>query len=160
MKDRIKQLMESRRMSQSEFSAYTGISAPTLSGIFAGRTKPTMNIVDALHEKFPNLNLMWLLYGNGEMFSDGKTDNSGELSGGQQSSNSPQQPHQQFLDFSADTNKQKAASQTPQNRQGVDYTLNISANSATKNIDKPIRRVTEIKVFYDDQTFDTFVLKK
>ena len=83
-----------------------------------------------------------------------------ELSGGQQSSNSPQQPHQQFLDFSADTNKQKAASQTPQNRQGVDYTLNISANSATKNIDKPIRRVTEIKVFYDDQTFDTFVLKK
>ena len=42
----------------------------------------------------------------------------------------------------------------------VKSTRPISAREEIKNIDKPARRVTEIRVFYDDQTWESFVPAK
>ena len=70
MKDRIKQLMESQHMTQQSFAAYIDISAASLSNIFGGRTKPTLNTVEAIQKKFPTINLAWLMFGQGEMFQN------------------------------------------------------------------------------------------
>lgn len=70
MKDRIKQLMESQHMSQQTFADFIGISSPTLSSIFNGRTKPSIYTVEAIRSKFPTISLDWLMYGNGPMFKD------------------------------------------------------------------------------------------
>src|SRR5574344_1494563 len=67
MKDRIKQLMEAQHMNQQTFATYTGIGTASLSSIFNGRTRPTLNHVDAIIEKFPNVNPLWLLKGIGGM---------------------------------------------------------------------------------------------
>lgn len=37
---------------------------------------------------------------------------------------------------------------------------NPQQQAYAKNIDKPVRRITEIRVFYDDQTWEAFVPKK
>lgn len=50
MKDRIKRLMESQHMTQQDFADYIGISSASLSSIFTGRTKPTLNTVEAIKE--------------------------------------------------------------------------------------------------------------
>ena len=68
MKTRIMQLMKSKGMTQQEFSRATGISPASLSSIFTGRTAPTMKHAEALHRYFPQLNMSWLLFGEGEMF--------------------------------------------------------------------------------------------
>ena len=70
MKDRIRQVMESQHMTQQLFADYIGLAPATLSSIFNGRTRPTLNVVEALKKKIPNINIDWLMFGSGEMFQD------------------------------------------------------------------------------------------
>ena len=62
MKDRIKQIMESKHMTQQVFAQFIDMSPASLSSIFNGRTKPTLNIVEAIKRKIPDINTNWLLY--------------------------------------------------------------------------------------------------
>lgn len=66
MKDRIRQIMDDAKMSQQDFAAKLGISAASLSSIFTGRTRPTNNHVQAIHKAFPEININWLLFGEGD----------------------------------------------------------------------------------------------
>jgi transcriptional regulator with XRE-family HTH domain len=68
MKDRIYQLMKQQGLTQQEFANELCIAPATLSGIFNGRTKPTNNIVAAIHERFPELSIPWLMFGEGDMY--------------------------------------------------------------------------------------------
>ncbi len=54
-------------MTQQEFAARLDISPASLSSIFNGRTNPTNNHVQAIHRAFPNININWLLFGEGDM---------------------------------------------------------------------------------------------
>ena len=59
--------MELAGLSQQEFAARLEISPASLSSIFTGRTNPTNNHVQAIHRAFPNINVNWLMFGEGEM---------------------------------------------------------------------------------------------
>ena len=41
---------------------------------FNGRTKPTLNTVEAIKGKFPKISLDWLMYGTEPMFNDEATE--------------------------------------------------------------------------------------
>ena len=41
-------------MTQSEFASYVGLAPATLSSIFNGRTRPTLNVVEVLKKKGTN----------------------------------------------------------------------------------------------------------
>lgn len=158
MKDRIRQIMESQHMTQQVFAQYIGVSPAMLSSIYNGRTNPSLNIVEAIKKKIPNINTDWLLWGSGEMFAKESAAPTPSPEGGAagQSVISP------MLDFDG------ASPSVPQNPpqlspQGVSYPNGVRStrletpHEEVKFIDKPLRRVIEIRVFYDDQTWDTFV---
>ena len=150
MKDRISVLMKHMGMSQKNFAAEICISEGALSSIFSGRTKPTLNTVNNIHERFPEVNMGWLMDGKGEMFTS-----------------SPSTPLQ------ADSNEDVSSDIVPQGsgipiQPGFIGThtgpAQIPLQSSFmvqegKNLDKPIRRIAEIRVFYDDGTFETFSAK-
>ena len=81
MKDRIMELMKKEGMTQQEFAAALDISPASLSNIFNGKTNPTNNHVNAIHKRFPNINISWLMFGEGNMYTDG-ADASGNKSNG------------------------------------------------------------------------------
>ena len=157
MKDRIRQIMDSQHMSQQVFADYLGVGAATLSSIFNGRTRPTINIVEAIKKKIPNISTDWLLFGVGDMFlsSDSglTTLNEGVVQ--------PPVNENPMLEFEVATSPtpQKASSQT-QNFNSVINTRSEIAQEEVKTVDKPQRRITEIRIFYDDQTWETFVPQK
>ncbi|WP_277069506.1 helix-turn-helix transcriptional regulator [Prevotella corporis] len=153
MKDRIKQLMDDHHMSQQTFADFIGISTASLSSIFNGRTKPTLNTVDAIRSKFTTISLEWLLYGSGPMYNDQKSDSlpepqtetkniPSELFGDNQSSALPFN----FSDASDSNNVHGISNKVPQ--------------FDAKIFDKKQRNITEIRIFFDDQTWETFLPKK
>ena len=161
MKDRIRQIMESQHMTQQVFSEYIGVAAATLSSIFNGRTRPTLNIVESIKKKIPNISTDWLMFGFGDMYlpdSNATSDsNEGDLRGPDNS----QIGYSPMFDFS------ESSSPTPQNSflqsqnfNSVKNTRSEMERAEVKFIDKPQRKIVEIRVFYDDQTFDTFEPKK
>ena len=70
MKDRIRDLMESLHKSQQEFAQMIEMSPASLSSIFNGRTKPTLNIVEAIKKKIPDISIEWLMFGQGSMYQN------------------------------------------------------------------------------------------
>lgn len=154
MKDRIRKIMESQHMTQQVFASFIGVSAGTLSSIFTGRTNPTLNIVESIKSKIPSISSDWLLFGNGQMYMDNvETDDA-------KSSSANVEGMQMSLDFNQSASPLSNDSLMRQNRQGVSPTPNIYGQNGIKITDKPERKITEIRIFYDDQTWETFVPKK
>lgn len=150
MKDRIKQLMESQHMSQQTFADFIGISSPTLSSIFNGRTKPTIYTVEAIRSKFPTISLDWLMYGNGPMFKDDTS-----------SPSSDQSPTLEGrLDFHAEASGSLPSSSGTENKGILPNAVRKTPQVEVKYLDKPKREITEIRIFFNDQTWETFVPKK
>ncbi|MCR4591843.1 MAG: helix-turn-helix domain-containing protein [Bacteroidaceae bacterium] len=136
MKDRIYQLMKYQGMSQKEFAATLCIAEGTLSGIFTGRTRPTNNIVNAIHECFPHISINWLMFGEGEMLLEDAASHAPETAAGQSDL------------FSSATPPSFEPNSTPSPAPQI--------QEVVKYVDKPQRKITEIRVFYDDGTFETF----
>lgn len=153
MKDRIKMIMESQHMTQQTFAQFIQISPATLSSIFNGRTRPTLNMVEAIKNKIPKLSTDWLMFGKEPMYLDSQPD----VSTQQEQEN--KESAQQFLDFDSPTPPQKEDSEH-HFQQSVHGTPKIKAETVVKYVDKPQRQITEIRIFYDDQTWETFVPKK
>lgn len=180
-KDRIRMIMEDQHMTQQVFADFIQQSPATLSSIFNGRTRPTLNIVDAIKKKFPDISIEWLLYGIGEMYASHPStieSPSEVVPGGgiDQMLNFESSDSDMQYSHSAGTGMQYPHSQdssmlhthTPgvamANYPGVKGTikgthLDFSREDA-KMEEKEPRKVTEIRVYYDDQTYETFVPAK
>lgn len=150
--------MESQHFTQQTFAEALNLSPASLSSIFNDRTKPTLNHVDAIRKRFPQINLEWLLYGTGEMFASAPSAPSSSANATSQG--------EPMLDFDepAESLFQQDAQfhQTPY--QQSQYQHSPAAKPAVQHIepvvkyvDKPQRRISEIRVYYDDQTWETFV---
>lgn len=195
MKDRIRQIMEDQHLNQQNFAQLIGKSTATLSSIFNDRTKPSLDIVDAIKKKLPQVNLEWLLYGTPPMYinkvegaqagasargENGADEDSLDMYGGAvgvagtgASAAGMGGSHggiggaggvvEPTLDFGSSEGSDSPTSPSlfdqPQIH-GVKRTPKNIANAAVKYVDKPQRKITEIRIFYDDQTWETFVPKK
>jgi transcriptional regulator with XRE-family HTH domain len=78
--ERFEQFLGIKRISQRDFSEIPGFPAYSLSKIITGRTQiPKIDLIIALMQYFPELNLRWLLIGEGEMFQAPIEETNSEL---------------------------------------------------------------------------------
>jgi transcriptional regulator with XRE-family HTH domain len=67
---RLNQFLLEKNLSQSEFARITGYPQKNISGFLTGTVKmPKIDFTIALATYFPELNLRWLLLGEGEMIN-------------------------------------------------------------------------------------------
>ena len=148
MKERIERIMKHHGMMQNEFAKAIGISAPSLSSILNGRTSPTNYTVQAIHRRFPEISVAWLMFGEGEMMKDTSTGSGAGEQG--DSDRSMENPVKTVSDEGG-----TLESNTKSAIQDV-----VTVREIVKYVDKPQRRITEIHVFYDDGTFESFTNRR
>ena len=68
MKERIKTIQSTTKMSQQDFAKAIGVAPGSLSSVYSGRTQPSNNFVLGIHKAFPEINLYWLMFGEGDMY--------------------------------------------------------------------------------------------
>lgn len=153
MKDRIRQVMELQRMTQQEFAQFIDVSPASLSSIFNGRTKPTLNIVEAIKKKISNINTDWLMFGSGSMYM---SDNGNAVEKADNADNAVE-GYEQLLDFDVADASVMLNDVSVGHHNNVKTAHQDAVIDEVKYIDKHKRRVTEIRVYYDDQTYETFV---
>lgn len=144
MKDRIYQLMKMTGKTQKDFAEELCIAQATLSGIFKGTTKPSNNIVSSIHECFPEISIPWLMFGEGGMYVDSVVKET-------QLAPAPSISVADNASMAAKTEQKDLFSVpvAPQPQPAI-------VRESVKYIDKPQRKITEIRVFYDDGTYETF----
>ena len=158
MKERIRELMESLHKSQQDFAQFIEMSPASLSSIFNGRTKPTLTIVEAIKKKIPDISVEWLLFGVGDMYANHQATATSQESPTPTSS-------EPMLEFDFDdeakhSRSEKNADQTVNSNNSVKRTRLENKENEVKSIDIVKRRVIEIRVYYDDYTFETFLPDK
>ena len=67
MLERLQQIRDYYNLPQQLFAQKLELSPSTISSIFTGRTKPGNNLVQAIHRAFPEINIVWLMFGEGEI---------------------------------------------------------------------------------------------
>lgn len=156
MKDRIMKIMKDEGMDQKEFAAALKISPSSLSNIFNGRSNPTSNHVSAIHRRFPEININWLMFGEGDMY---KPTNEDEFSSLPLFSDSkhPTDKSQMSEKQSTDAPNNTETSSIPTEKNGIANNEPTPIIKETiKYIDKPQRKITEIRIFFDDGTYEVF----
>lgn len=174
MKDRIRTIMEQAKLSQQDFAARLGISPASLSSIFTGRTNPTNNHVMAVHRAFPQINVNWLMFGEGQMMVsevsnggaeaetvDAQNPESGtalfgdSCAGPYEGGASLFEQDQQIAAAAASSIARPAVGgrrSYPADNRGANALLNTATI-----VDKQPRKIKEIRVFFDDGTYESFV---
>ena len=66
--ERVMEVIRVKGLTNVQFCNATGISAATLSHITSGRSNPTLTIMRSIIKGFPDLNPMWVYSGDGDMF--------------------------------------------------------------------------------------------
>ena len=185
MKNRIREVMQKANLSQQDFAAKLGVSPASISNIFIGRTNPTITHASAVHKAFPEVRMEWLLFGEGEMteganFDDltsseqdvledgielgGELFSTPEMKGAQNSypETAPADSQTGIRSTASTSTNVPTATRPVQPIEVPDYaaqtrfpTYNDLQNA--KNCDKPERKVKEIRVFYDDGTYEIFI---
>lgn len=140
--------MESQHKTQQEFADFIGVAPATLSSIFTGRTRPTLTIVEAIKQAMPSVSTDWLMFGKGEMFeSDASSDQAATpTADGSVGDDMPL--------FSALTGAQLSGRPSP-----VAWQKGGEKGGRMVAPEREVRRITEIRIFYDDQTWETFLPK-
>ncbi len=150
MKDRIKLIMEDKKMTQQTFASFLKLSTASLSSIFNGRTNPTLKMVESIKKSIPNININWLLFGEGEMYENEKNTDSPLLK-------SQEKRPDGLLNFDP-TLQQEKPNNLIQNQGSSSKILNV--NKDENKIDNQTRKITEIRVFFDDLTYESFLPNK
>lgn len=163
--------MDHYGLSQQNFAAQLGVAPATISSIFTGRTNPTNKHVQAIHKAFPEVNTNWLMFGEGEMMLslDGLNAENGIEGEGNASSAGVSSEVSLFGEDLSGGTFGTAVSGAGQNsaamsgnsrglrRDGGVLSPQYGGILETANlIDKKPRKIKEIRVFYDDGTFEVF----
>ncbi len=155
MKDRIMQIMRKENMTQQEFAKAIEVSPASLSNIFNGKTNPTNNHVSAIHRRFPDININWLMFGEGDMYATVSDETDKDADGQGSAVNGDAEPSD-FVDVYspehyADCPRMEDITDSETGKQRVTVVREI-----VKYIDKPQRKITEIRIFFDDGTYEVF----
>lgn len=74
---RLKEFSQYLDLSVTQFADMCKVPRPTMSQLFNGRNKKVSDeLIRKIHGEFPKLNVMWLLFGEGEMLTDEKIETS------------------------------------------------------------------------------------
>lgn len=179
---RLKLFIDTNGMTTSQFADMCGIPRPSLSQILTGRNKKVSDIIiGQIHKTFPDLSVMWLLFGEGPVKTaitnpiERAVSNSGRGVSGDSSMSENSVEGQfsgsdmeKFMAGNAVGNKYSKENGLTGAQKGFNDAKNQQFETEIKindlhrqieNLRKNPRRVVQITIYYDDSTFETFIPK-
>lgn len=173
--NRLKFFMESQQIANSQFADTCRIPRPTLSQLLNGRNKKISDeLIGKIHDAFPKLSVLWLMFGEGRMMIDENIEISEP-----QNNETNEFLAEKRIDFQYnaydDTQFQNTfeieansfsqpkipTNAMKRNESAVGNADTQIQQSSTKSAEVSIRtdcskRITNIVVFYSDNSFQSF----
>ncbi len=165
---RLKLFMDSIHVQSSQFADMCEIPRPSFSQLLSGRNqKVSDTLIKKIHTAYPDLSVMWLMFGEGPMLTiqkNSEDQSSNSVSAPEIPSKIPAEPNNDKESSEYSNLRGLNTQQTPrqdniyqqleENKKILELQLQI------EKLQKNPRRVAQITVYYDDSTFETFVPSK
>lgn len=170
---RLKVFLSQNGISNSQFADTCEIPRPTISQLLNGRNKKVSDeVISKIHAAYPSLNIIWLLFGDGDMFVPNQNSQSqvatpqvaekskmhDVLQSGRENKNASQasisfgDSEPEFMPPNASQMSPTALSTALENiARSVGRSNTVNASKDTDG-----RRIVNIMVFYSDNSFESF----
>ena len=157
MVNRIFTFIESLQLTPTEFADTIGVSRASISSIKTGRTQPTLSLIEKIKQRFPNVDINWLILGEGdapivnrneqeiELFTDDEVK--AEIEVTQTSSND---------DTAANEYQAVYIAETPRKIEEESQVVNQEDNVLVRSTTERKRSVKKVILLYDDGSFEEF----
>ena len=146
MKERIAQIIQREELTAAQFAEKIGISASSLSHILSGRNNPSLEVVMKIHKACDDVSLDWLLYGEGEM-----SISNIQLTTGSDPAYKGAENAFFMTNDSVGPEYRKENGGNP-----VVLPTKEVVREEIKYVERPARKITEIRIFFDNGTYETF----
>jgi len=131
IRDRVKMIMNRENLTAGAFADSIGVSPATITHILNGRNKyPSTEVLLRLHNRYPDVSMQWLLLGEGEVDLSSNIEAEG------------------LLEMDENAFKEEPKDAKSYVKQEIIYK------------ERPVRKITEIRIFFDDNTYETFTPTK
>ena len=154
MVSRIKMLMEYFQMRPAQFSDAIGMQRSAVSHVLSGRNKPSLDFILRIKKRFPEVNLDWLLLGNGSMVRDGEKTAGGmpELF----SSSSVESAEKPALSAANKAKEDFSSEEIPRESSDIPKRKENEGMKKTVAVRVDGRRIEQVLFFYRDGTFRAY----
>lgn len=177
---RLKLFMDTNGLTSSQFADMCGIPRPSISQALSGRNKKINDtLIKPIHDTFPDLSIVWLMFGEGPVKVAGSPPQMGVAPTGAVSSidvnsrnntsgtnfkieNSvkPLNPTNESDYPTQEALKGGFGPVNPTKNQIFESDLKIlDLQRQIENMKQNPRKVIQITIYYDDSTFETFIPK-
>lgn len=169
---RLKLFLNQNGIANSQFADTCGIPRPSLSQLLNGRNKKVSDeLISKVHAAYPSLNIMWLMFGDGDMYVGDENpilSQNAQLAENSKLGDAPKtvgenQNSGKAIAFGEGDlfEMAQAASETPAAkviRETMQQATKKSHDSAAKSPadSSSGKRVVSIMVFYSDNSFESF----
>ena len=166
MKDRLIQLLDLEQLSPSKFADLIGVQRSSISHVLSGRNKPSFDFLQKTLKAFPGLNASWLMLGEGTMYERmGRTvsgnlfdppairETPSEAAGSDGTEPIPEMQEPETAEIRAAMREEpSAAGSSATAGTGREQEKVAQAGQAAGGA----RRIVQVMVMYDDDTFRSF----
>lgn len=152
IRERFKMIMEKKKLTTVTFAESIGVAQATISHILSARNKyPSTEVILKLHQRYTDINLEWLLTGEGNMNTSSPTEEN-DLD-----NHVPQNASitENYPLFNINTLTNKVPNATNSDLSIPKSNQQILENQAIHK-DIHVRKITEIRIFFDDNTYEIF----
>lgn len=172
---RLKTYIESIAMPVTQFADACAIPRPTFSQLLSGRNKKVSNeLITKIHDAFPELNVLWLMFGQGDMLVAKnigvsepqiapKSDSLGSQTAGNQPYTSQILHFDETPDFAAensDTDDEAEIGLSGESPVDIERRNTVNGIGGLQSIALPAdstKKIVNIIVYYSDNSFQAFV---
>ena len=157
MVNRIFTFIESLQLTPTEFADTIGVSRASISSIKTGRTQPTLSLIEKIKQRFPNVDINWLILGEGdapivnrseqeiELFTNDEVK--AEIEVIQTSSND---------DTAANEYQAVYIAETPRKTEEEPQVINRETDVLVQATSEIKRSIKKVILLYDDGSFEEF----
>lgn len=148
IKDRVKQVMDRENLTAGAFADSIGVSPATITHILNGRNKyPSTEVLLRLHNRYPDVSMQWLLLGEGDGVSAPTIGQEGLFNEDERAVNPTND-----TEFSENRKEMGFKDSRKDVKEPVIQEIIYK--------ERPVRKITEIRIFFDDNTYETFTPTK
>ena len=155
MNTRLKQFMAAENITQSQLADSLNVVRASVSHILSGRNNPSYEFIKALMSRYPKLNMEWLMFGKGKMYSNVPEPQEEQLPP------APERNQQEEILFSGEddsisifsdaTLTDSAQNTTPDANTEATTDINTLHNLTQLSGNK--RKVVKVTILFDDGTY-------